>query len=140
MQREEVISRKGVDILIETIFADEMPVVYEAYSKFGEEIVSFDNSIKLSKYIHNGSLNNEFMFFAIYYPQTGGFLRKGKVNIDSKQGNKKNSRFTINGCGLIYFQLDFKILSQVSCRFAVNSEKRANKWFDSDSDHDSPNN
>ena len=138
MQREEIISLKNIDIIINAIFADATPVIYEAYSKFGKNLILLDNFEDLSTYIQKAILNNEFVHLAIYYPETSGILVTEKIKVDSKISNEQKFRFSIGGWGLIYLQLDFKTLDKVNCRFAVNSEKRANKWFETYPDWKSP--
>ena len=131
MQREETINNTDVNKIVDAVYAIGEPEVSEAYSECSKDIVSFDRAAGLMNYINEAvSKNEEFLYFAVYYPEAKGFVEKEKIKLVPKACDGHTFRFCINGWGIIYFQLDYKKEPNVKCRFAVNTEKRANNWID----------
>jgi len=139
MQGEETISTSELPRIAEAIFASGVPEVYEAYSAFGAEIVSFRNAHELLAYIQARTEKEKHLGFAVYYPETQGCLKKEKIDLDPKKCNGHTFRYRVSGWGVIQFQLEYgKKTPDIKCRFAVNSELRANKWFDTYPELQSP--
>jgi hypothetical protein len=131
MQRKETINNTDVNKIVDAVYAVGEPEVSEEYSKCDEDIVSFDRATDLMNYINEAvSKNEKFLYFAVYYPGAKGFVEKEKIKLVPKACSGHTFRFRIKGWGVIYFQLDYQKEPNVKCRFAVNTEKRANNWAD----------
>ena len=130
MQREATIAGGDQERIIEAIFGEGNPTVYEAYSAYDSEIVAFISASDLSSYIARPRPRNESILgFAVHYPDTGGFVEKIKINLDKEKCNGHTYRYTMNGWGLIQFQLNMHKAPKMACRFDINTEKRENMWF-----------
>ncbi len=130
MQREETIASNDTKEIVEAIFAAGDPTVYEAYSAFDSDIVAFSNAGGLLSYIAMPRPKKEsFLGFVVYYPDTRGFVEKRKINLDKEKCDGHSYRYSMSGWGLIQFQLNLQNAPHIACRFAVNTEKRANRWF-----------
>ncbi len=128
MQRVEIIKTDKISLLAKSIFEGN-PNVYEGYSKYDSDIVEINDSTEFEEYIETESSDGEnYIHLAIHYPETKGFIEKQKINLIPEKCDGASHRYRINGWGLIHFQLDLKEPEAVECRFAVNSEKRANGW------------
>ena len=131
MQREEIINKADVNKIVNAIYVLGKPKVSEAYSKYDEDIIFFDSASDLMSYINEAILKKDkFLYFSVYYPEAKGFVKKEKIKLIPKKCDGHTFRFCIEGWGIIQFQLDYKKEPNVKCRFAVNTEKRANNWFD----------
>ena len=132
MQREEIIASDDISRIVEAIFASGNPKVYEAYSAFDSDILSFSNAGKILSYIAipRPKEKESFLGFAVHYPDTRGFVKKRKINLHKEKCGGHSYRYSMDGWGLIQFQLDLQKAPDIACRFAVNTEKRANTWFD----------
>jgi hypothetical protein len=118
-----------MDGFIDSIFETGQPVVYEAYSEYGQKIKSFLSSHELRIHIKLLIRNGEkFLHYAIYYPESKGYVEEERINLDPKKCKGATFRYAINGWGIIYFQCDYKNQPNLECRIAVNSSKRAEKW------------
>ena len=129
MQGQAVIASSDVPRIVEAVFALGVPGVYEAYSAFDSEILSFPGPQELAAYIQERSVRESFLGFVLYFPDTRGFVEKERIRLDPKKCDGHTFRYRISGWGVIQFQLDFGKPKGVECRFAVNSEARANRWF-----------
>lgn len=128
MQKGIIVSDAGVDRIINYLFEDN-PVVSEAYSEYGKKIVYFSNASELIKYVSDAKANNKlFLNLSVYFPETNGFVEEEKIKLDPKHCEGYKFRYCVRGWGVIQFQLDFKKFPSIECRFAVNTEKRANAW------------
>lgn len=129
MQREETITLSDLERIVQAVFVEGSPNVYEAYSAFDSDIVSFSNAAELNSYISRpGSKKEGSLGFAVHYPDTKGFVEKRTINLDKDKCDGHSYRYGMNGWGLIHFQINLQKAPSVSCRFAVNTEKRANLW------------
>lgn len=138
MQGHAVIANDDVPRIVEAIFASGVPEVYEAYSAFDSEIVLFSSAQELTAYIQAHSEKERFLGFALYFPDTRGFVEKERIRLDPKKCDGHTFRYRVSGWGVIQFQLEYGKASGVECRFAVNSEVRANKWFGTYPEMNSP--
>jgi len=128
MQRTESIDAMKIDDLLIAIF-EERTVVYEAYSKPDSDLKEFADSIDLKNYIETELLNGErFIQIAIYYSDSNGFVEKREINLDPQKCKGALKRYSIDGWGLINFQIDYGNIQTPKCRIAVNTEKRASAW------------
>ena len=140
MQRQEFISRQSLEKIVDAVY-DGDPNVFEAYSDYDCEIKSFPNkeslitdiSTELSK-----DNRHKSVYYFLIYPGSGGIIKKRKIDLDPKRSDGATYRYTAEGWGLIQFQLDLTNTEKISCRFAVNSEKRANKWSSTYPEFESP--
>ena len=129
MQGQAVIASSDVPRIVEAVFALGVPGVYEAYSAFDSEILSFPGPQELAAYIQERSVRESFLGFVLYFPDTRGLVENERIRLDPKKCDGHTFRYRISGWGVIQFQLDFGKPKGVECRFAVNSEARANRWF-----------
>jgi len=138
MQGQANISAAKLGEVIDAVFAQGNPVVYESYSEPEEELRSFDSSLPLEAEIEmRAPAERRTLLYSIYYPEAKGLVKKTRVQLIPEKNGGKHFRFSVDGWGLIQLQLTFGE-SEVSCRVAVNSEKRALTWFDTYPDHGDP--
>ncbi len=130
MQREEKIPISSLATIVAAVY-DGAPRVFEAYSRYECDIRDFPSKESLEKLIADefGNRNRyKYVYCFLLYPGTNGFVRKRRVELDPKHCNGATYRYAMEGWGLIHFQLDLTDRENISCRVAVNSEKRANNW------------
>jgi hypothetical protein len=128
MQREEMIARDSVHRVLAAVFEGE-PAVHEAYSKFDLGVLSFSKREELDAYIAEEiAQGRTYVHLVLHYPDTKGSIRKKRIDLRPEACNGATLRYSMEGWGLIQFQLDYKASPKVKCRFAVNTEKRANAW------------
>jgi len=128
MQREELISSENVAGLLVSM-CEGKPVIYEAYSKYDNEILQISGIEELKTYIDAEVSNgNNFIYLSIYYPDSKGRIETKKIDLNPEKCNGATKRYSIEGWGLIHLQMDYKNQSSVKCKVAVNTEKRANAW------------
>lgn len=140
MQREEKIAKESLVKITEAIYDGE-PQVFEAYSQYESKIRDFPSKESLDEYISD-ELSKDNRHKSIYcvlaYPGSGGVIRERRIDLDPNFCEGATFRYTIEGWALIQFQLGLTDMQNISCRFAVNSEKRANKWWDTYPELDAP--
>ena len=132
MQREEKIPMESVEKIIEAIY-EGGPSVFEAYSEFESDVREFPTKESLEQYVFEQLESNhrhKFVYCSLFYPEMGGLIRKRRVDLDPKHCEGATFRYATEGWGLIGFQLKISEPEDISCTFVVNSEKRANNWFD----------
>ena len=130
MEREGTIAANDLERIVQAIFIEGSPEVYEAYSAFDSDIVSFASAAELNSYIlRPRSEKGSILGFVVHYPDTKGFVEKKKIQLEREKCDGHTYRYSMNGWGLIQFQVNLQKAPQVSCRFAVNTEKRANSWY-----------
>ena len=138
MQSEVHISESHVADVIAEIFAQGTPIAYESYSEPEQEIRSFSSALELEAEI---SLRvpdeRRFVSYSIHYPEAKGLVKKRKFDLIPEKNDGKRFRFSMDGWGLIQLQLTYSD-DHVSCRVAVNSEKRALAWLQTYPDHGDP--
>ena len=130
MQREETLSISDLVKVVEAVFAVGDPAVFEAYSAFDSDIESFATATDLVAYINRPRSNNKgTLGFAVHYPDTRGFVEKRKINLIKEKCEGHSYRYSMGGWGVIHLQINLQKAPNVTCRLAVNTEKRANTWF-----------
>ena len=138
MQGEAKITAVQIGDVIDAIFEQGNPVVYESYSEPEEELRTFESSLSLEAEIEmRAPAEQRSLLYSIYYPAAKGFMKKTRNELIPEKNAGKRFRFSADGWGLIQLQLRFGD-SDVSCRVAVNSEKRALTWFATYPDHKDP--
>ena len=127
MEIGKIVQREKLKELVEAIF-QESPTVYQAYSLPDSEIRIFNSPSEVMEYISEveGSKEN-LVSLSIYYPKSEGFVRTKKIELNPKKCSGAKVRYSIEGWGLIHFQLWLK-QSALTCDIKANSEKRALKW------------
>jgi hypothetical protein len=115
--------------LIRSIFTDEIPEIFEAYSEYGCELETFESPVSLEEYLFRKLIQGRpSCGFGIWYPSCGGRVEKERIQLNPEACNGHRFRYSVGGWGLFQLQFDFKHDPLVGCRIAVNSEKRASKW------------
>lgn len=138
MQGQAKISATKVGDVIDAVFAQGKPEVYESYSTPGTELRRFDSAVALEAEIElRSSEERWFAGYSIYYPEARGILTKRRIDLVPEKNGTKRFRYSADGWGLIQLQLTFSA-EEVACRVAVNSEKRALLWFDTYPEHGDP--
>ena len=131
MQRKEILSAKDLQLVVDSIFAVGSPTVYETFSRFDSDTLSFCDANKLCEYLAlPRSKKGSFLGFSIYFPDAHGFVEKIRINLDPRRCKGYTFRYETHGWGLIQFQVDLQDAPNIACRVAVNSQKRANMWVD----------
>jgi hypothetical protein len=130
MQGEMTIPLSQLRRVLDAIFLEGNPGIEEAYSAFGEESLHFDTATDLYVDIKRALTAGTYpACYVIYYPDTKGIVRKKSIELIPEKCGGKRFRFCTEGWGLIQFQLSPASATEVKCRIAVNSEKRAMAWF-----------
>jgi len=126
MQTEKIVRQENLAHVVEAIFAVDMPIVQESYSAFESEIQSFKSPQELLSFI----AESKSVALALYYPETEGSVERTRIDLNPKKCKGHTFRYRTDGWGVIQFQVQNTNQSEFKCRFAVNSELRANKWFE----------
>ena len=138
MQSEVHISEAHVADVIAAVFSQGAPIVYESHSEPEQEIRSFSSALELEAEVFLRLPNERrFVSYSIYYPEAKGLVKKRKFDLIREKNEGKQFRFIMEGWGLIQLQLTYRD-DHVTCRVAVNSEKRALAWFQTYPDHGQP--
>ena len=129
MQATATISQSGFIDLARFIFNDGEPVVFQAYSHFGQPLREFRSASdfvrEVEQQIRSG---HKFLYYSIHFPDTLGHVAQRKIKLDPGKCDGHTWRSTIEGWGLIHLQADLEPAPKIACRVAVNSEKRAAAW------------
>ncbi len=75
--------------------------------------------------VSNGQM---FLSYAVYYPDTRGYVAEQKVALNPRSCGGQYWRCPVGGWGIIQLQADLKCAPSIECRVAVNSQKRAEAW------------
>lgn len=132
MQREDKIPIESLEKIIEAVYQGAL-TVFEAYSEFEADIREFPTKESLGKLISDklaDATRHKFIYCCLKYSRSKGLVKKRKIDLDPRKCNGATYRYTMEGWGLIQFQLDLTNLENISCRFACNSERRADIWSD----------
>lgn len=131
MQGSGTIGVERLDELIAAIFADEQVAVYSAYSEYGEDIRKFTKPSDLAEYAESVLDSNKGLLnLAVQYPGSGPTAQIRKISLNPEKCHGDSFRYSADGWGLIHIQCTATKDHDLKCRVAVNSEKRAFKWFD----------
>ena len=122
------ISENGIDLLTGAIFAGENPQVFEAYSEFDCEPISFTSSQELSVYIKQKASNPKGLaYLVVVYSDMGGKAIKRRIELNPLKVPNHKFRYTWEGWGLISVQVASPDLG-IASGIGANSEARAIKW------------
>ena len=140
MQTRQVISNGDLREIIAMIYSEGGPVVKEAYSEYDSPTKSFLTAENLIKDVFKQSnKNKKSEYYAIYYPDTKGYVKEEKIKLDSIACPGATYRFSQKGWGLIFLHCDFRNETIIECEISVNTEKRAIRWSETYPDLKSPN-
>jgi len=128
MQREESISEEALRRVLASVY-EGGPSVFQAYSHFDKDILSFPALSDLDAYIADERAGGRpWIDLVLHYPETRGLVEKKKIDLQPEQCGGATRRYAMEGWGLIQLQIDYKAAPTIVCRFAVNTEKRAQEW------------
>lgn len=128
MQTTRIITEKNIDAILDAIYKEGNPIVYQADSNFGKELKEFNLREELmAEILDLLKTHTPFFQFAFYYPESDGHVKIRRIQLNPKKCNGYTFRFSISGWGLIYMQFTKK-KNTFECRVVVNTEKRANAW------------
>ena len=140
MQTTRTITKSGIDNVLDAAFKEGNPIAYEAYSEYGKDIKEYPSQKELYQEIERLIFQAKpFFQFALYYPESCGYIEIKKLQIDPKRCGGNTFRFSVRGWGLVFLQFNISKDLNVECRAAVNTQKRAEKWEESCPDLKSPN-
>lgn len=138
MQSEAKISAANLGEVIDAVFAQGEPLIYESSSEPEDELRQFDTPLALEAEIESHATNERrFVAYSIYYPETKGLIEERRIELIPEKNAGKRFRYLAEGWGLVHLQLTFED-EDITCRVAVNSEKRALMWRDTYPDHEDP--
>jgi len=123
--------------LVQSLFAKEQEV-YETYSKNDQKLRKFESADEvLSEIELASSRKDSLVYLAIYYPNAKGYTRIKKIDLDPRKCNGAKTRYSIQGWGLVHFQIQ-KNDHDIVCNITANSEKRALAWFSTHPELETP--
>lgn len=137
MQRQEYLNEADLSQVLAAIF-DSRAIVYEAYSAYERELLSFSNFASLKSYISSFREQKNFICVSIHYPDTGGNTSIRRIALNPAKCNGASYRYAAEGWGLIQLQMDFAKSPMVQVRLAVNTLARANAWAPTYPEMESP--
>lgn len=127
MLKNNQIDKSKLDNLINAVFAESV-TVYEAYSDFDKRLKTFKATQDVLSYIEEKQDKKcDLVFLSLHYAETRGFVYEKTINLNAKKVKHAQKRYSINGWGLISFQLWLED-NGYYCDINANSEKRAIKW------------
>jgi hypothetical protein len=129
MQSTATLSREGFCELAGFVFESSAPVVFHAYSGYGQPVRSFRTPSELIAEIESAFTTGlKSLQFALHFPDTKGHVAERKIALDGKKCDGHTWRYTVEGWGLIQLQADLRRLPVIECRVAVNTQARAEAW------------
>ena len=129
MQSTATLNQEGFTELAEFVFQSGAPVVFHAYSDYGEPLRRFRTPAELINEIQSAfGRGQKFLHFAIHYPETNGHVAERRITLDPRKCAGHTWRYTVEGWGLIQLQGDVRHAPAIECRVAVNTQKRAEAW------------
>jgi hypothetical protein len=129
MQASATISQKGLVELANFIFNEGAPIVFQAYSHFGEALREFRSAPDFEREVEQEMRGGgKFLYYSIHFRDALGHVAQRKIKLDPSKCDGHSWRSTVEGWGLIQLQADMKHAPNIACRVAVNSEKRAAAW------------
>ena len=129
MDRTEIVPLDHALRVLEAIFTD--PVrVYEEYSRFEERVSLFEDWIALGRVIAPMlSLEKKHVLLVAHFQRAGGYVEVRRINLNPEKCDGATWREKVEGWGLVQLQLQPVEDSMIEFRIAVNSEKRAQNWY-----------
>ena len=129
MQSTNRLDSSQLTRFVETLFEDDQPHIFEAYSTHDSPIKSFKNAAEVATYIaHELKHHKNPILLAIYYPDMLGQVQITTIKLYPEKCAGAMWRQIIEGWGLIQIQLKGEYNGSIKCRIAVNTEKRASAW------------
>lgn len=128
MQTTQFITVAQLDEVIQAVFAGGTPLVSEAYSDFDCPAANFPTASDLRANIEFVPGEKTFFHYALYFPDAKGFVLERRIELKPGACNGHTHRFSQEGWGLVFLQIDFRRHPRVECRVAVNSAARARNW------------
>jgi hypothetical protein len=138
MQTTQYVTEAQLDELIEAVYANGAPVVKQAYSDFDAPTLTFPSAPDLRADIRFVPEQRASFFYALYYPDTKGFVLEKRIELKPRAGKGHTHRFSQAGWGLIFLDITSQNRSRLKCGVAVNSVARARLWFDTCPELQSP--
>ena len=127
MERKEYVNEADLPHILGAIFDDRV-VIYEAYSAFEQELLSFSDLASLESYISHAREQNSFINLKLHYPDAGGNAFIERIALIPEKCNGATYRYVAHGWGLIQLQMEFSGSPTIHVRFAVNTSTRAHNW------------
>lgn len=133
MQAKFYVNNKQLHEFLEFIWECGHPQIYQSYSDYDNKILQFKNMDSLIKHLRDkieSKKVNESL--CIHYPKTNGYLKKEKIKLKPRYCQGHTFRYAIGGWGAINLHINFKQvdLKGIECMISCNTQKRAEKWFD----------
>jgi hypothetical protein len=129
MQSTTTLSREGFTELAGFVFESGAPVVFHAYSGYGQPLRSFRSPSELISDIESAFVaGQKSVHFALHYSDSKGHVAERKITLDPRKCDGHTWRYAVEGWGLIQLQGDLRHAPAIECRVAVNTQKRAEAW------------
>ncbi|WP_144395071.1 hypothetical protein [Pleionea sediminis] len=129
MQRAEEIEVSKIGDIVSAIFS-EPAVAYQDYSDFDSELKQYKTEEALLRGISSAIDGNAHSAnFSIYYPEAKGYFFSERKSLNPAKCNGATFRYVASGWGLIQLQIDLKNKLKPAVSVSVNSQKRAEAWF-----------
>ncbi len=129
MQATAILSRESFVELATFVFDSGEPVVFQAYSAYGQPPRRFRIAAEFVDNIDSEIAGGQrFLLYAIHYADSLGYVAEQKIRLNPKKCRGHTWRYVVEGWGLIQFQADLQHAPMITCRVAVNSPKRAEAW------------
>lgn len=125
MQSNTNLDRASLGELVVSIFESGNPEVYVRDTDRGEKAVVFASAHEMNDFI-NAAIKayGKSIGFAVWYPETRGYVEKKTVSPDPNMGGKRSVRHAIRGWGLLALQLDFESLPLINCCISCSTRKK----------------
>lgn len=129
MQTTQLITDAQLDEVIEAVYAEGRPIVREAYSDFDCPTETFPSASDLRANIEFVPGEKTSFHYALYFPDARGFVLERRIELNAGAVQGHTHRFSQEGWGLVFLQIDFRQHPRVECCVTVNSAARARNWF-----------
>ena len=123
MQATVALPADSLKALLDAVFVGAV-TVYTSDSAFGEATRVFTSPSEALVHFEDKS----YAGYAVHYVDAGGRIEDRRVELDPSKCNGHTFRYSVGGWGLIHIQLK-RQATTLECRVAVNTSKRAARWF-----------
>jgi hypothetical protein len=128
MQAQATLGPGALPRLLAAVY-EGAPRVAEAMSAPDADIASFASSQALAAYIAaEGAAGRSWVDLVLHYPDTQGSVICKRSDLDAAESDGAACQHTLEGWGLIQLEIEGAGTSALSCRVAVNTQKRAIEW------------
>ena len=118
---------KDIADIWEFIFSETDCKVFEAYSEHEKDLREFKSVSAVLEAFYSKPFGT--FFFALWSPSVSSNVSVRRIELKPEKCNGATFRFTIEGWGIMYFNLGRISGSEIdSSNFGHNSEKRARNW------------